>query len=44
MNKCVSCKYCIYLETKEKAYCKKYGDYIEEQCPSCSKYKEVKTI
>lgn len=42
MNKCVTCKHCLYPEGNDKnAYCGQRGDYIDEQYPSCEKYEEV---
>ena len=41
MSKCVTCKYCFYLDNNDKAYCEQYGDYIEEQRIACERYDEV---
>ena len=31
MNKCVTCKHCLYPEGNDKAYCGQRGDYINIQ-------------
>lgn len=41
MNKCVTCKHCLYPEGNDKAYCGQRGDYIDEQYPNCKGYQEV---
>lgn len=43
MNKCVTCKHCLYPVGNDKAYCSQKGDYIDEQQNNCEGYKEVET-